>query len=118
MRKIIFMVGQSIGVLSGTVVFAIWCYAMWAPASVMSLSGITLSGAFVLSLLAILAIIVSIKGHSLGLFLVFFLSFFPIGFFFLTEDHWLQWASWLNLCYLVGAMIMYQSRPIKQIDVD
>ena len=112
------MIGQSIGVLSGTAVFAIWSYAMWAPASVVSLSGISLSGAFVLSLLAILAVIVSIKGHSLGLLVVFFLSFFPIGFFFLTEDHWLQWASWLNLCYVVGATIMYQSRPLKQTDVD
>ena len=105
------MIGQSIGVLSGAAVFALWCYAMWAPVSVMSLSGITLSGAFALSLLAILAIIVSIKGHSLGLFLVFFLSFFPIGFFFLTEDHF------LHLCYPIGALIMYKSRPLKQTDI-
>ncbi|HAY45796.1 MAG TPA: hypothetical protein DCY55_05875 [Gammaproteobacteria bacterium] len=112
------MIGQSIGVLSGAAVFALWCYAMWAPASEMSLSGITLSGAFALSLLAILAIIVSIKGHSLGLFVVFFLSFFPVGFFFLTEDHFLQWGSWLNLCYPIGAAIMYKSRPLKKTDAE
>ena len=91
---------------------------MWAPVSVMSLSGITLSGAFALSLLAVLAIIVSIKGHSLGLFVVFFLSFFPVGFFFISENHFLQWASWLNLCYPIGAAIMYQSRPLENTDVD
>jgi len=63
-----------------------------------------------MSILAIVAVIASIRGHSIVLFLVFFVSFCPIGFFFLSEAHWLSWTGVLNLGYLLAAMLMLKTR--------
>lgn len=85
---------------------------MWGPTSVLSLSGTSFSGAFIMSILAIVAVIASIRGHGAALLLMFFVSFCPIGFFFLTEAHWLKWTGVLNLGYLLAAVIMMQaSKP-------
>lgn len=63
-----------------------------------------------MSMLAIVAIIASVRGHSIALMLIFFVSFFPIGFFFLSEAHWLSWTGILNLGYLLGAVLMWRTR--------
>jgi uncharacterized membrane protein len=85
---------------------------MWGPTSVLSLSGTSFSGAFIMSILAIVSVISSIRGHGAALLLMFFVSFCPIGFFFLTEPHWLKWTGILNLGYLLAAVIMMQaSKP-------
>ena len=112
MRGIIFIVGQAIGVLSGVSIFLLWSFAMWGPTSVLSLSGTSFFGAFIQSLLAVFAIIASARGHSLALGVIFFISFFPIGFYFLTETHWLHWISWIGFGYLFAALLMRQTRKI------
>lgn len=82
---------------------------MWGPTSILSLSGTSFSGAFVMSILAIVVVIASIRGHGAVLLLMFFVSFCPIGFFFLAEPHWLSWTGVLNLGYLLAAMLMLQA---------
>ena len=79
---------------------------MWGPTSILSFSGTSFAGAFVMSMLAIVAVIASVRGHRLVLMVVFIVSFFPIGFFFLSESHWLRWTGLLNLGYLLGAVLM------------
>ncbi|MBT5031966.1 MAG: hypothetical protein HOM55_06695 [Proteobacteria bacterium] len=110
MRGIIFIIGQSLGVLSGIGVFGLWSFAMWGPTSVLSLSGTSFFGAFTQSLLAVFAIIASVRGHSFALGVIFFISFFPIGFYFLSEAHWLNWTSWLDFGYLFAALLMWKTR--------
>ena len=83
---------------------------MWGPTSILSLSGTSFAGAFVMSILAIVAVIASVRGHSAVLMVVFFVSFFPIGFFFLSEPHWLSWTGILNFGYLLGAILMWKTR--------
>ena len=100
--------GQLIGVLSGIGGCGLWNFAMWGPTSILSLSGTSFSGALVMSILAILAIIASVRGHHVVLMVIFVISFFPIGFFFLSEAHWLSWTGILNLGYLLGAVLMWK----------
>ena len=83
---------------------------MWGPTSILSLSGTSFAGAFVMSMLAIVAVIASVRGHSGVLLVMFFFSFCPIGFFFLSEAHWLSWTGILNLGYLVSAALMWKTR--------
>ena len=83
---------------------------MWGPTSILSLSGTSFAGALVMSMLAIVAVIASVRGHSGALLVIFFFSFCPIGFFFLSEAHWLSWAGILNLGYLVGGVLMWYTR--------
>ncbi len=83
---------------------------MWGPTSILSLSGTSFAGAFVMSMLAIVAVIASVRGHRIALLVIFIVSFFPIGFFFLSEAHWLNWTGILNLGYLLGAALMWKTR--------
>ncbi|MEO1888994.1 MAG: hypothetical protein ABGX33_03650 [Cycloclasticus sp.] len=62
-----------------------------------------------MSILAIVTVIASIRGHGAVILLMFFVSFCPIGFFFLTEAHWLKWTGVLNLGYLLAALLTTQS---------
>lgn len=89
---------------------------MWGPTSILSLSGTSFAGAFAMSMLAIFAVIASVRGHSVVLMVIFFVSFFPIGFYFLSESHWLSWASLLNLGYLFGALLMWKTRKSAVTD--
>lgn len=89
---------------------------MWGPTSILSLSGTSFAGAFVMSMLAIVAVIASVRGHSIVLMVIFFVSFFPIGFFFLSEPHWLNWTGILNLGYLLGAVLMWKTRKLGVTD--
>lgn len=89
---------------------------MWGPTSILSLSGTSFAGALVMSMLAIFAVIASVRGHSLVLMVIFFVSFFPIGFFFLSEPHWLSWTGILNLGYLLGALLMRKTRKLIVTD--
>ena len=99
------LIGQLAGITSGAGTCLLWNYAMWGPTSVLSLSGTSFSGAFVMSIFAIVTVIASLNAHSKVLFLMFFVSFCPIGFFFLTEAHWLRFIGMLNLGYLVAALL-------------
>jgi hypothetical protein len=110
LRGLTYIIGQLTGALSGIGVCALWNFAMWGPTSILSLSGTSFSGAFVMSILAIVAVIASVRGHNILLLLIFFASFFPIGYFFLIESHWLSWTGVLNLGYLLGAVLMWQTR--------
>ncbi len=110
MRRLTYIIGQLIGALSGIGVCALWSFAMWGPTSILSLSGTSFAGALVMSMLAIFAVIASVRGHGIALMVVFFFSFFPIGFFFLSEAHWLSWTGILNLGYLVGGALMWKTR--------
>jgi len=107
-----YLIGQFTGVISGVGVCLLWNYAMWGPTSVLSLSETSSTGAFIMSILAIVAVIASIRGHGAVILLMFFVSFFPIGFFFLTEAHWLKWTGVLNLGYLVASLFIMQSNKV------
>ena len=69
-----------------------------------------------MSILAIVAVIASVRGHSIVLLLIFFVSFFPIGFFFLSEPYGLSWTGILNLGYLVGAVLMWKTPKPDVVD--
>ncbi|MCR4300808.1 MAG: hypothetical protein NUV51_04290 [Sulfuricaulis sp.] len=110
MRKKSYLVGQVIGAASGIGACGSWLVAMWFPSSDLTLSGASFAVAFMMALLAIGAVIASIRGHSSVLMVLFFASLFPVGIFLLTVPHWLQWIGVLNLGYLMAALLIWPNR--------
>lgn len=81
MREVIQLVGKFTGVVSGVGACASWTVAMWTPTPALPLSGMAFAVALLMAMLAIIAVIASVHGHGITLIVLFFASFFPIGFF-------------------------------------
>jgi len=66
--------------------------------------------ALLLAVLALFAVIASIHGHATIVVLLFLASFFPIGAFLMSADHWLRWVGWVDLGLLLAAGLMWSTR--------
>ena len=108
MKEIVQLVGKFTGVLSGFGACASWTLAMWIPTPPLPLTGIAFFVALLMVLLAIMAVIASIKGHGIMLIVLFFASFFPIGYFLLGVPGWMWVIGALNLGYLVAGLVAWR----------
>jgi len=108
MRELIRFVGKITGVVSGVGACACWTVAMWTPSPPVPLSGVAFVVAMLMTLLAIIAIIASLKGHGVTLVVLFFASFFPIGLFLLGAPSWMRAIGVLNLGYLIAGLVAWR----------
>jgi hypothetical protein len=112
--KILSILGRTIGTVTGGVASAAWMIAMWVPSAGLTLSGISFVAALVMALSALFAAIASVRGHTVVVVLVFLASFFPVGLFLSTTDHWLKWVGRLDVGFLIAAVLMWAgSRSAK-----
>jgi|TARA_R110002096_G_scaffold110035_4_gene240465 hypothetical protein len=102
---------QAIGVFCGAAAALLWTFAMWGPTDVLSLSSTSFFGALILTIFAVVAIIAALHAHGRVLLLMFLVSFCPVGFFMLTEAHWLSLAGVFNLGFLVAGLLLLTSQP-------
>jgi hypothetical protein len=72
--------------------------------------GVSVVTALLLTVLALFAVIASLKGHATVLVLLFLASFFPVGMFLMSVDHWLRWSGWVDLGLLVAALLLRTTR--------
>ena len=112
MRKILNTLARALGALCGAVLSVIWAFTLWVPAAGLSLSsGASVVVALMLTVLALFAVIASVRGHPTVVVLLFLASFFPIGFQMWTHtDHWLRWTGWLDLGLLLAAALIWATR--------
>jgi hypothetical protein len=101
--------GRALGALSGAVTSVLWMYAIWFPSREISMSGVSVAVAWFMAMLAIFAIIASVKGHSVVLFVAFLASFLPVGAFLLYVEDWPRWIGVLNLALLAASILIWQS---------
>jgi len=109
----LFKTGQITGIISGAVSCILWMLTMWDPASVFSFSVASFAVVFAMILLAIIAVIASIKGHSTVLFVTFAISFFPIGLYVIAVPHWLRWVGLANIGYLAAGFLIQRARKYR-----
>jgi len=96
-----------------------WVFAMWVPAAALPLSGFSFAVAFFMSIIAIVAIIASIRGHSVVLSIAFLASFLPVGAVLIRVDLWFGWIGRLDLVLLVAAaLIWWGSRTRPRVSED
>ena len=108
MRETIQLIGKFTGVVSGVGACATWTLAMWTPAPPLPLSGVAFFVALLMALLAIIVVIASIHGHGITLIVLFFTSFFPIGFFLLGVPGWMWVIGVLNVGYLIAGLVAWR----------
>lgn len=109
---LLYELGQIIGVVSGIAASMLWMLSIWDPASGFSFSYASFAVVLVMTLIAIFAVIASIKGHSTVLIVLFAISFFPIGLYVLAVPHWLKWVGLANLGFLVAALLT-RRKPVN-----
>jgi hypothetical protein len=109
MAKTINWLGRGLGVVCAAALAVAWLFALWAPTAGLKLSGVSVIMALALVAFAVFAGVASAYGHAVVVVLLFLASFFPIGGFLLSADHWLRWVGWLDLGLLAAAVLMWAS---------
>jgi hypothetical protein len=103
---LLYKLGQIVGITSGIAAAMLWMLSIWDPASGFSFSYASFAVVLVMTLIAIFAVIASIKGHGTVLIVLFAISFFPIGLYVLAVPYWLRWVGLANLGFLVAALLI------------
>jgi len=117
MKKTIRLGGKFTGIVSGAGACAAWTIAMWTPTPPLPLYGVAFFVALLMAILAILAVIASVHGHGITLIVLFFTSFFPIGYFLLGVPGWMWVIGILNLGYLIAGLVAWRlPHPIENIE--
>jgi hypothetical protein len=98
---------RGFGILCALAASGAWAFALWVPTAGLTLTGVSVVMALVLVAFAVFAAIACAYGHTVVVALLFLASFFPIGAFLLTTDHWLRYVGWLDLGLLVATVLMW-----------
>ena len=105
------MIGRVVGVAAGATLAVVWIYVIWFPGDALVITGISVVVAGFMALLALVAAIAASKGHAVVIFVVFVVSFLPIGASLLWVAHWFQIVGALDcVLALAGAMIWIGNR--------
>ncbi|HEX6997039.1 MAG TPA: hypothetical protein VF322_02780 [Gammaproteobacteria bacterium] len=110
MARSLLWLARIVGVGCGGLAALAWSYAMWVPSAGITLSGVSFVGALMMALFALIGAIAAYRGHAVVLVLVFLASFFPVGFFWLTTDHWLRYVAMLDFGFPVAAALVFAAR--------
>ncbi|HEY7672759.1 MAG TPA: hypothetical protein VIC71_11120 [Gammaproteobacteria bacterium] len=101
--------GRALGALSGAVTSILWMYAIWFPSPAIGMSGVGVAVAWLMAMLAVFAVIASVKGHHVVLFMAFLASFLPVGAMLLYVRDWPRWIGVLNLVLLAASVLIWQA---------
>jgi hypothetical protein len=110
MLKLVNTFGRALGALCGALLAVAWAFALWVPTAGLTLVGVSVVTALLLTVLALFAVIASLRGHPTVLVLLFLASFFPVGAFLMGTDHWLRWSGWVDLGLLAAAVVLWTTR--------
>jgi hypothetical protein len=105
-----YRLGQLIGISAGAIAAMLWMLTLWIPDSSFSFNIGSMAVIFTMTILAVIAIVASLKGHAGVLIVIFGVSFFPIGLYVLGVPHWIQWVGFANMGYLMSAVIIWRFR--------
>ena len=97
---------RGLGVVCALALAMAWAFALWVPTAGLTLSGVSVIMALLLVAFALFAGIASAYGHAVVVTLFFLASFFPIGAFLMSAQHWLHWVGWIDLGLLASAALM------------
>ena len=84
---------------------------LWLPDAPFSFGTASMAVILIMIVLAVVAIVASLKGHAAVLLVIFGVSFFPIGLYVLGVPHWIQWVGLSNMGYLLASIVIWRFRP-------
>jgi hypothetical protein len=100
--------------VAGLALGGAWAFALWVPTSGLTLSGVSFVTALLLVVFAVFAAVASAYGHAVVVVLLFLASFFPVGAFLLSADHWLRFAGFGDLALLAAAVLMWATARVAK----
>jgi hypothetical protein len=107
--------GKIIGAASGVAACGIWLWALGTPQGPFSLSAANIAIGVLMMMVAIFAVIASVRSHGRVLVVMFIMSFFPVGAYLFGIPHWLRWIGVVDLGFLVAGLMIWYSTP-KTVD--
>lgn len=100
--------GRLVGVLSAIGVIALWAVFLFRnPYAPMAGGGTLLIGCTMM-LAAAMSAAAAASGAYLGMYLLFFVMFVPIGFYVWMTPGIFRFIGWLEIVYLAGAVLVHR----------
>ena len=87
--------------------FALWMSFLFANPYAPRAEGRALTFGGLMMLSALVSAVAAARGAHLGMYLLFFASFFPVGGAALSGPGLFSVIGWLNLVYLAGAVLVH-----------
>ena len=103
---LLYKTGQITGAVAGALSCLLWMATIWDPTSPFSFWAVSYAVVFAMILIAIIAVIASIKGNSTMLLVMFFVAFLPVGLYVIAVPHWIRWIGLANLGYLIAGLLL------------
>ena len=111
-----YKLGQLTGIIAGVIASLLWMMTLWIPDASFSFNIASMAVVLLMIILAIIAIVASLKGHAAVLIVMFGISFFPIGLYVLGIPHWIQWVGLANIGYLLAGVIIWRFKPHTTVE--
>ena len=113
---ILFKSGQITGMSAGAITALLWMLALWSPDAAFSFNIASMAVILTMVILAVVAIVASLKGHAAVLIVIFGVSFFPVGLYVLGIPHWIQWVGLANIGFLLAGLMIWRFHPPQLAD--
>ena len=110
MLQVRLIIGKLIGIVSGSIAALMWTQAMWMGGIEWSQPIPVFFVAIVMLVLSIAVVIASVREHHRALVILFAISFFPIGLYLFTVDHWINWIGAMNIGFLLAGVLMWKTQ--------
>jgi hypothetical protein len=99
--------GRMLSIVAALAAAALWVMFLFANPYAPRAQGRALTFGGLMMLSAIVSAAVAARGAHLGMYLLFFVSFFPVGLSALSGPGLFSTIGWLNLLYLAGAVLVH-----------
>lgn len=101
------LAGRVLAVCAALGAGALWIMFLFANPYAPPAQGRALTFGGLMLLSAIVSAGVALRGAHIGMYLLFFASFFPVGGAALSGPGLFSTIGWLNLAYLAGAILVH-----------
>jgi hypothetical protein len=101
--------GRALATCAALAALALWLVFLFANPYSPPAQGRVLTFGGLMILATILSAIAAMLGAHLAMYLLFFVSFFPVGLHVLSGPGVFSAIGWLNLVYLAGAVLVHRA---------
>ena len=105
------LAGRAIGCIAALSAVALWGVFLFRNPYAAPAEGRVLLFGFLMMVAGTVSAIAAALGAHLAMYLLFFVSFFPVGLYVLAGPGIFSAIGWLNLAYLASAILVH--RPVQ-----
>lgn len=110
-RARVALVGRSVGVSAAVLAAAGWFIFVFRHPSAPPAEGVSLLIGVTMTLACVIGVGAAVRSAHIGMYLLFLVSFLPMGLQTLQSPGVFQIIGWCNLVYLASAVCIHASLP-------